>query len=262
MIIAQISDTHVCLDGPNRAARLRNLEQCVEDINRLDPLPDVVIHTGDLAHDGTPAHYEEVRPVLDALRCPLYIAAGNRDDRDAIRAAFPGGRDLLPDTPYLQYSIDSFPVRMIAVDTVSDHGNQGDFCRTRADNLRAALAEDTSKPTIVFMHHPPFEVRESDYPHQFDPWEAVEEMGRALDGQRHVVAAFCGHAHRDAAGKIAGVPVRSTPSVAIDLRLGDYPPEFENIPLYKVHRFDAGRRLVSELRAVRQPEALAVGNAD
>ena len=256
MIIAQISDTHIDLDSPNCAARLANLEQCVADINRLDPLPDVVIHTGDMAHDGTPEDYAAVKPVLDALRCPLYVAAGNRDDRAALRAAFPVGRDLLPGTPFLHYSVDTFPVRLIAVDTLSDHGNQGDFCRVRSDGLRAALAEDPSKPTVVFMHHPPFEVTESDYPHQFDPWEAVAEVGRALEGQTHVVAVFCGHAHRDAPGEIAGVPVASTPSVAVDLRLGDYPPEVEAVPLYKIHRFD-GQRFVGEVRAVREREALA-----
>jgi 3',5'-cyclic AMP phosphodiesterase CpdA len=249
MIIAQISDTHIDLDGPNEAARLGYLERCVAEINRLDPLPDAVIHTGDLAHNGKPAEYEAARHLLGALRCPLHVGAGNRDDRAAIRSAFPADRYLLPDTPFVQFSVDAYSVRLIAVDTLSESSNKGDFCQIRADSLRTTLAEEPTKPTIVFMHHPPFEVRESDYPIQFASWEAVERMSRALKGQRHVVGMFCGHTHRNAAGKVGGVPVSSMPSVAVDLRLGSYPAAFEAIPIYRLHRFDAVQGVVSEIRA-------------
>ena len=259
MIIAQISDTHIDLDGTNGAARFRNLECCVEDINRLDPLPDVVIHTGDLTQHGKPAEYEEARRVLGALRRPLHVAAGNRDDRAAIRAAFPADGYLLPDTPFVQYSVETFPVRLIAVDTLSEKSNQGDFCQIRADSLRAALAEDTAKPTVIFMHHPPFEVHESDYPFQFASWDSVGRIGRALDGQRHVVGIFCGHTHRDVAGEVGGVRASSMPSVAVDLRLGEFPAAVDSIPLYKLHRIDGRGRVVSEIRAARQRETMPAG---
>ncbi len=189
--------------------------------------------------------------MLGALGCPLHVVAGNRDDRAAIRAAFPAADYLLPDTPFVQYRVDTFPLRLIVLDTLSESGNQGDFCQIRADSLRAALTEDITKPTAIFMHHPPFEVHESSYPFQFQSWESVEKMGRALDGQRQVVGAFCGHAHRLAEGAIGEVPVSSMPSVAVDLRLGSYPVEVEATPLYRVHRFDPSHGFVSEIRAAR-----------
>jgi len=252
MLIAQISDTHIDLSGPNGPGRLSNLERCVQDINRLEPLPDVVIHTGDVTHNAKPAEYEVAKRVLNALRCPLHIAAGNRDDRAAIRAAFPASTYLLPDTPFVQYRAETFPVRLIAIDTLSQSSNKGDFCQVRADSLRATLAEDTSRPTVIFMHHPPFAVHESDYPVQFDSWESVERMRRALAGQRHVVGMFCGHTHRNVAGEVGEVLVRSMPSVAVDLRLGSYPAELQSVPLYTLHRLDGERGLVSELRAARE----------
>ena len=249
MIIAQISDSHIDPDSPNGANRSRDLERCVDDINTLDPLPDVVIHTGDLAHDGSPEKYREVARILGALRCPIHVAAGNRDDRAGLRSTFPANGYLLPDTPFVQYAVEKFPVRLIALDTQSETGNQGDFCQTRADSLHAALADDVAKPTAIFMHHPPFEVRESDYPFQFESRQSVARLSRALDGHGHVVRVFCGHAHRDATGKIGDVPVSIVPSVAIDLRLGRYPDEFCSVPLYQVHRFDARNGFVTEIRA-------------
>lgn len=261
MIIAQISDTHIDLESPKGPARIRDLEDCVADINRLDPLPDVVVHTGDVAHNASPAEYREAARILGALRSPLYVAAGNRDDRAAIRAAFPAGGDLLPDTPFVQYSAESFPLRLIVVDTLSERGNKGTFCATRADNLRSALADEVTRPTAVFMHHPPFEVIESKYPFQFETQDALVAMSQALNGHKHVVRIFCGHTHRDTGGEIAGVPVSSMPSVAVDLRLGRYPEAVRSAALYKIHRFDGHDDFVSTTRPARQRQLTPSGSA-
>lgn len=261
MIIAQISDTHIDLDGPNGPARIRDLQRCVDDINRLDPVPDVVIHTGDLSQNGNPNEYREAARILGGLNCPFHVAAGNRDDRMALRSTFPDEHYLLPETPFVQYSVDRFPVRLIAVDTLSGKSNKGDFCTTRSDNLRKTLADDASTPTAIFMHHPPFEVRESKYPFQFESRDAVAALARALIGQTHVIRVFCGHTHRETGGTIAHVPVTSIPSVAVDLRLGDYPEKMESIPLYKIHRLVGRNRFTSETRAVPMPREPAVGHS-
>lgn len=249
MIIAQITDTHIDPENPNAVARIRDLERCVRDINQLAPLPDVVIHTGDIVHNASPAKYRDAVRILCALRRPLLVVVGNSDDRGAVRANFAAGRDLLPDTPFVQYSVDDYPVRLIALDTRSAASNMGDFCAMRADSLRAALAEDRTKPTALIMHHPPFEVRASKYRWQFESQDAIDRMRQALEGQSHVVRGFCGHCHRDAAGKLGAVLVSSAPSLAVDLRLGEFPAELRSVPVYQIHRFDAHTGFISELRA-------------
>ena len=97
MIIAQISDTHIDLDGPKGPARIRDLELCVDDINRLDPPPDAVIHTGDLVQNGSPAEYREAARILGALSRPLHVAAGNRDASTRLRGS---GKPSAPDITY------------------------------------------------------------------------------------------------------------------------------------------------------------------
>ena len=257
MIIAQISDTHIDFQGPQGAARIRYLEACVDAINRLDPLPDVVLHTGDMTQTGAPAEYREVARIVGRLRCPFYVTPGNRDDRDALRAAFPVDNYLQPDLPFIQYSVDTFPVRLIALDTKSANGNMGDFCYARADSLQAALAYEAHKPTLVFMHHPPFEITASKYPFQFESQDTVARMSQVLNRHGQVVRAFCGHAHRDAVGTIGDVPVSTMPSVAVDLRLGDFPDTLENTPLFQIHTFDEARGVTSETRAARDYSAVA-----
>jgi 3',5'-cyclic AMP phosphodiesterase CpdA len=250
MIVVQISDTHIDLDNPNAAARLGEFERCVAAINRLDPMPDVVVHTGDIAHNATADEYRASRRILERLQCPFLVAVGNRDDRTALREAFPEESDLLPDTPFVQYAIDAYPVRLIVLDTQCDGNKHGDFCQLRADSLRSMLAENTEKPTVIFMHHPPFKVRESDFPVQFASWDSVGRLEQVLKGQKQVSAIFCGHTHRDASGRIGSLPASSIPSLVTDVRMGRYPAGLQSAPIYKAIRFDEGQRaFVSEIRA-------------
>jgi len=249
MIIVQISDTHIDPEDLKVSSRILELERCVSDINRIDPPPDVVIHTGDIAHNGTSSKYKEILRILGKLCCPLYIAAGNRDDRAEIRLHFPQKRYLLPDSPFVQYSVEGFAVRLIAIDTLSDTTNKGNFCKVRADSLRRTLVEDCIKPTVIFMHHPPFEIKESKYPWQYDNQEAIATLGNAINGQDNVVRLFCGHSHRDATGMISGIPASCVPSVAIDVRLGNFPQSVKTKPVYQIHSFNSRQGFLTETRA-------------
>jgi 3',5'-cyclic AMP phosphodiesterase CpdA len=61
MIIAQISDTHLMLDTPDADRRMHDFASTIADINALDPAPDVIVHTGDIAHNGRAANMRERR---------------------------------------------------------------------------------------------------------------------------------------------------------------------------------------------------------
>lgn len=258
MIIAQISDTHIDPEDPNGARRLCDLEQVVVDINGLDPRPDAVVHTGDLAHNGNEVKYRAAKAILARLRCPFFPVAGNRDEPDLLRGFFSTGRDLRPGTPFFQYAAEDFPVRLLILDSRHRESNQGEFCALREDILTAALDDTPNRPTALFLHHPPFEVVESKYPWQFEERASVDRLDRILRGRDSVVRLFCGHAHRDARGTVGGVPAGTVPSVAVDLRLGDFGDEVGKAPVYQLHRFD-GATFTTELRATRALAEVAVG---
>ncbi|MEK9673903.1 MAG: metallophosphoesterase [Rhodospirillaceae bacterium] len=249
MLIAQISDTHLDPKSEHHAARIRDLERTVAAINALDPLPDAVIHTGDMAHNGTPEKYALAHGILAGLKAPLHVVRGNRDQPDLLYDAFPSGRRIADGSGFLFYSVDDYPVRVLVVDTTNTQSNMGDFCAGRLDVLRSALAEQSDKPTVLAMHHPPFEVMTSKYVRQFDDWDAVARLSGAIKDHAQVIRILCGHAHRDAGGVIAGVAASSIPSVAIDLRLGDFAPEMEESPLFQLHRFDDAGAVATEIRA-------------
>ena len=258
MIIAQISDTHITLDTPEAASRIRDLALTVADINALDPAPDVIIHTGDIVHSGRQHEYALAVAALAKARAPLYVVAGNKDNRANLRAAFAACRYLCADSEFIDYAIDDFPVRLIAVDTLNSASNKGDFCRERVRRLTHLIDAETTKPIVAFTHHPPFEVMVGPDRLHFETTEKMARLRQALQHSGRVVAVFSGHVHRAAAGYVGRIPATVVPCVATTLRYGEYPPHMKRRPVYQVHRFDPIWGFASETRIVGEAPSAAL----
>ncbi len=250
MIIAQISDTHIALDAPDSDTRTKNLFDTIADIKSLTPAPDVIVHTGDIAHWGRPEEYDVAAAALASAPCPVYVLVGNRDDRANLRKAFfrPGS---LPDaSEFIQYAIDAHPVRLVMLDTRSANGNKGDFCRERFLSLSALLAGGAAKPVAVFMHHPPFEVPAAPEPLHFESTNTYDEVRQALQQSAPISAIFTGHVHRASFGDVGGIPGTAMPATATSLRKGKYPEPMQSRPVYLLHRFDPRWGFSTETRIV------------
>ncbi|MGI9388174.1 MAG: metallophosphoesterase, partial [Methyloligellaceae bacterium] len=94
MRIIQLSDSHLSNDKPSRAVEL---EACIAYIKSLQPQPDAIVHTGDIAHDGDVEEYETARRLLDRLTVPYFVLAGNRDNRSNLIKVFADGTHIRPD---------------------------------------------------------------------------------------------------------------------------------------------------------------------
>ena len=258
MIIAQISDTHIALNTPDADRRIRDLELTVADINALDTAPDVIVHTGDIVHNGRQDEYAEAVAVLAKARAPVYVLAGNKDNRANLRKAFSADGYLAPDSDFVDYAIDDYPVRLIALDTLSSSSNKGDFCRERVRHLIDLIDAETTKPIAVFTHHPPFEVTVGPDLLHFENRDAMSRLRRALQHSGRVVAVFSGHVHRAVTGRVASIPASVMPCIATTLRKGEYPADMKTRPVYQVHRFDPVWGFVTESRIVEtRPSAAA-----
>ena len=250
MIIAQISDTHIALDTPDADQRVQDFALTIADINALNPAPDVIVHTGDLVHNGRQDEYAQAVATLAKARAPVYVLVGNKDNRANLRAAFSACGYLAPDSEFIDYSVEDFPVRLIAVDTLSTGSNKGDFCPARARRLIDLIDAETTKPIAIFAHHPPFEVTVGPDPLHFETPEIMARLRRALQHSGRVVAVFSGHVHRAAMGQVASIPATVMPCIATTLRKGAYPAHMKRRPVYQVHRFDPVWRFATETRIV------------
>jgi hypothetical protein len=72
MIVVQLSHPHIIAPGEllyDRFDTAEFLARSVAEINRLDPLPDVAVVTGDLVDHGDPTEYELSARCSHHLRC-------------------------------------------------------------------------------------------------------------------------------------------------------------------------------------------------
>ena len=154
-----ITDPHVRSDGAlaGKVDTARMFVQGIAHLVSLEPRPDVVLMTGDLVDEGSESEYRVLRDILTPLDIPLYMIPGNHDDRDALRTVFSDLTYLFEGGPFINYLVEDFPLRLVALDSVVPGRGSGSLCEARLAWLDARLAEDTSRPTVIIMHHPPFE---------------------------------------------------------------------------------------------------------
>jgi len=244
--IVQISDTHLSEDFPGRT---KDLENCVNAINALADQPALVVHTGDVSHNGLAEEYHIAKTLLDKLAMPYFVMAGNRDKRAELLAAFMQNENETeqqtaeqfmahsPAQKWVQYSVEHLPVRLLMIDTVCTTSNKGQLCEERLAHLKNMLEADISKPVALFLHHPPYPATGIPDPHQYEHWNDVGKLAALLSGFNNVQAMYCGHVHRFIDGNIAGIDASAITCAATDLRKGEMTDEqksaivFKTIPL-------------------------------
>ncbi|TWS97571.1 phosphodiesterase [Reyranella sp. CPCC 100927] len=219
MLIAQISDTHIKPDGQIAYRRVDTadfLAKAVAHLNALHPRPDLVLVTGDLVDAGAPIEYARLKALLAPLAMPFYLIVGNHDARDALRAAFTEHR-YLPADGFVQYVIEGHPVRLIGLDTLVPGEGHGEMCATRLDWLEARLAE-SDRPTILFMHHPPFECGMA-YMDGERLRDGADRLATIVQRHPNIERVLCGHVHRSIQVRWAGTIAATAPSTAHQLTL-------------------------------------------
>ncbi len=234
MLIAQISDSHIAVPATSSHCRTGNLEACVDHIAALDPLPDLVVHTGDVAHNGKAEEYAQAADLLGTLPTRLHVIPGNRDDRQALRAAF---ASLLPadcHAEFVQYAYMQQDLCLIMLDTVSEGSNKGQLCELRLAHLNQMLDNAGDRQLMIFMHHPPFDVTAAADPFQFESRGNAAAFAGILSQHPKVRHVYCGHSHRAASGMVGGVPASTIPSMAEDLRQGPVVSMEKITPLYHI----------------------------
>ncbi|MGY2048437.1 phosphodiesterase [Methylobacterium sp. JK268] len=258
MLIAQISDLHLRPRGKAayRVAETNMLvERAVDALIALQPRPDVVLVTGDLTDCGLPEEYALLRSLLGRLPIPVFVVPGNHDRRETLRAGLPAA--WLPGAmeEFVQYVVEDWPVRLIGLDTLVSGASHGALCERRLAFLEDALAAGRDRPTVVFLHHPPFDcgMEGMDKIRLLDG----EERFRALiDANRNVERVLCGHHHRPIQMRYAGTLAMVAPGVAHQVGLDLVPGRESGLvlepPAFHLHRYAPETGLVSHMAYVER----------
>jgi 3',5'-cyclic AMP phosphodiesterase CpdA len=159
MLIAQLSDPHVCAPGllyKGVADSNQLFSEAIEHLHRLDRQPDLVLITGDLTDEGRPEEYLVFRELIRALKLPYLLMPGNHDHRLNFRQAL-ADVGYLPNQGALHYCIDDHPLRIVALDSCQPGKHHGLIDDEGLRWLAQTLSGNRRKPTLLAIHHPPFE---------------------------------------------------------------------------------------------------------
>jgi len=244
MLIAQLSDPHICRPGElyhgvvDPAEALRNV---VAQLLALDPAPDLVLLTGDVTEHGEAAEYELARDILAPLLDRLLVLPGNHDEREAFRFAF-ADQPHLPKAGLLHFAVDRGPVSVIGLDITVPGAHHGEIDAPMLDWLAAELAMRPDRPVFLMLHQPPFESGIG----FIDPYRCFGGEGLAALLARHpnVERVLCGHVHRAMhlrfGGTIASMAPSTATAIALRLAEGALPASSLEPPAMLLHHWREG----------------------
>jgi 3',5'-cyclic AMP phosphodiesterase CpdA len=244
VLIAQISDLHIKLPGELAYGQVDTaaaLKRCVAELNRLNPRPQLVVISGDLADTPTPEEYDYLKSMLAALEIPFVAMPGNHDDRPTMRAALPHGRYA-----HATGALDSIQsvgmLDIVLLDSSTPGKPYGTLENTTLKWLDAALGATKGRPALVFLHHPPFVtgIKHMDVQNLHN----AKALGEIVNRHPRVRLIAAGHVHRATLTQFAGIPATICPApnhaVALDLN-ESLPPSFKvEPPAFHLHAWRKG----------------------
>ncbi len=263
MLVAQVTDIHIGFDPGNpdeyNMQRLRAvLQRLVDGPNR----PDMLLLSGDLTEFGDADSYARLADAVSICPFPVWAMMGNHDDRAALLAAFP---ETPSDNGFVHYALDCGGFRLLVLDTLEPGRHGGGFCEARAAWLEDQLAAHGDIPTVIAMHHPPFEsgIAWLDSSAR-EPW--ITLFAATIAGHAQVKSIISGHLHRTIHTLWNGLSLTVCTSIApaVTLDLNPIDPDrpdgraiiSDEPPGYALHRWD-GERLVSHCESVGGQRVLA-----
>ena len=263
MLIAQITDIHIGFDRGNPDERnMQRLKAVLKRLVDAPSRPDMLLLTGDLTEFGDAESYARLADAVSICPFPVWPMAGNHDERNALLAAF-------PQTPseggFVHYALEAGGICLLLLDTVEPGRQGGGFCEAREAWLKAQLAARPDIPTVIVMHHPPFESGIAWLDCDTDePW--IARFSEAVVGHRQVRAILSGHLHRTITTVWNGASMTVCPSTAplAALDLTSVDPDrpdgramiTDELPGYALHRWD-GERLISHFECAGDWEVVA-----
>jgi 3',5'-cyclic-AMP phosphodiesterase len=173
--VVQISDTHV---GAHRDEEVRPEDALEATVRAVLPLrPDVVLLTGDITDTGDPEAYRLVASLLEPLPVPTLAVAGNHDEPAAMRAYFGGESEMV---------LDAWRIVMVETYVAGET-----FGAVDVDAVLRRLGPDSTRPTLIALHHPPITPSSN-------PWFQLAggaDLVAALAARHDVRLVVGGHLH-------------------------------------------------------------------
>lgn len=258
--VLQITDTHLYGDGGQLAGVDTEAawEAVVAALRGKEQRCDLLLHTGDVIHDGaldTDAAYCEARRQLQGLGLPGLVVPGNHDDAGAMERVFHTGPVRL--VGHLVAADWLF----ITLDSTVPGATHGHLSATQLQWLDDCLGANDGRHVLVGLHHHPVPVG--------CRWidriglDNGRDLFDVLDRHDAVRAVVWGHVHQEFDGWHGDIRLLASPSTCVQFdpasptfRIDPRPPGYRWLELQPDGRVRTGVERLTEL-----PAGLDVGIA-
>ena len=260
--VTQFSDMHFCTEPEGEPRNTDDSWDAVfgEAFDSGRPTPDLVVITGDIAHNGTEAEYQKIAEKLARLPVPAVVCPGNHDRQVPFDAILPRpgvsngrtlrvgswlflfadsnaeGRDLRPDGSLVDRE-----------DRTHKHGRFGD---AEVAWMAETVEQSDAEHAFVWTHHPPgafgfFHMADHD-----------AEFARLIDIAPAIRGVGAGHTHTNTTLEVAGRPIHQCPSLSVNIDLENFttmPPGYRTYEFTEDGSVTSEAHLVGEDRWPRSP---------
>lgn len=211
--VLQITDCHLLAPAPAGAAVPTLLGVDTADTLSAvleqalgEAVPDAIVASGDLAHEGEAAAYQRFQALLaERFQGPLMCLAGNHDLGEPLRAVLGGGGSLRLDT-----------WEIIGFDSHADHQTEAALGEAERRELAARIEGSDAEHVLLVCHHHLLPVG--------CPWldkdciPRGQELLESLAGHARVRGLVFGHVHQEVRTRCGGMPVLGTPSTCFQFQ--------------------------------------------
>jgi 3',5'-cyclic AMP phosphodiesterase CpdA len=244
LLIAQISDLHIKAPGALAYGEVDTaaaLTRCVAELNRIRPRPQLVVISGDLADTPVAEEYEHLKRLLAPLEIGFAAVPGNHDSRALMRAALPKGSYAQPNGALNSLHAIG-PLDLVLLDSSVSGKPHGELDDATLAWLDATLALSSTRPALIFLHHPPFVT--GIWHMDVQNLRNAEALGNILRRHPRARLVAAGHVHRATVTQFAGclATICPAPNHAVVLDLEEsLPPSLKvEPPALHLHTWFAG----------------------
>lgn len=206
-LLVQITDCHLQPE-PDQSLYGYNPEQrlvaVVEHIRKNQPAPDLLLLSGDLAHQGYEQTYRRLIQHTATLAEECIWLPGNHDNASQMARE--------PDLSRKVYHLPGWTLLMLDSTANPDGHGRGELADSELVWLETQLKRYADRPLLVALHHPPLPIG--------TPWQDAimlanaERFWEVAAGCKALKLVLCGHLHREHQLCFEHIRVFSTPATA------------------------------------------------
>jgi Icc protein len=210
--IVQISDMHLLADeepllGVNTTESYKAVLQAIKS----DAVaPDLLLLTGDISQDETPASYIKIAEALTLLEAPAYYIRGNHDDHAAMASVYP--RDTILEDKHIVLP----HWHLILLQSQKPNAVEGYLESSQLTFLEDCLQVYPERHAIVVFHHHPIEIA-SRWADEIGLQNA-DALWSVLANYPAVKAILFGHIHQQFESNKNGIACYSAPSTCFQFK--------------------------------------------